>query len=367
MANKKVIISGGGTGGHVYPAIAIANSLRMLQPDIDILFVGANDRMEMEVVPKAGFRIKGLDVVGLQRKFTWKNLQFPVKLVKSLWIANSILREFKPDIVVGVGGYASGPTLEIANRMGIPTVIQEQNSYAGATNKLLANKAQKIFVAFPEMERFFPATKIYYTGNPIRQDIQQIVQKRAEGYLYYQLNQNKKTILLMGGSLGAKSLNEAVVANIQLLSGNEDIQVIWQCGKLYFEEYKNTQVAKLHNVVLLPFLERVDLAYSVADVVICRAGALTISEICMVQKPSVLVPSPNVAEDHQTKNAMSLVNSEAAVLVKDENANEVVQAALALLYDAELSNKFAFNLKKLARPDASQIIATEILKIINDN
>ena len=329
----KIIISAGGTGGHIFPAVAVADELKRQDPSIQILFVGALGKMEMERVPKAGYKIEGLPIAGLQRRLTlknvWLNLQLPFKLLNSMLKVKRILTDFKPNVAVGFGGFASGPTLRAAANMGIPTVLQEQNSYAGVTNKLLAEKAQVICVAYEGLEKFFPKDKIIITGNPVRSDIafSQNTEgvsspKKEEGLTYFNLDKNKKTIVIMGGSLGAKSLNIAIENNAQLIESKEDIQILWQCGRLYEEDFKNGKSAQLPNVQMRPFIDRMDLAYAVADVIIARAGALTISELCLAGTPSVLVPSPNVAEDHQTKNAMALVEKNAAILVKDSEAKD---------------------------------------------
>ena len=361
----KVIISGGGTGGHIYPAIAIADALKTEQKDIDILFVGAEGKMEMEKVPKAGYPIEGLWISGFHRKLTLRNLLFPFKLISSLWKAHRIIKRFKPDAVVGVGGFASGPTLEIASRLGIPTLIQEQNSYAGVTNKLLSKKANKICVAYQNMERFFPKEKIKWTGNPVRSDINDLVDRKEEGLTHFQLDKNKQTILLFGGSLGAKTLNEAMAANTEQIAKETDIQIIWQAGKLYYDAYKDTATAALPNVQIRPFLDRMDLAYAVADIVICRAGALTISELCIVGKPAVLIPSPNVAEDHQTQNALALVAKEAAQLIKDKEAKErMIPVAIHIMRNNTIKNELSRNIRQLVKPNAAQEIAKEVIKLI---
>lgn len=366
MVNKlKVIISGGGTGGHIFPAIAIAKAIQKIQPDAEILFVGAKGRMEMEKVPKAGYPIKGLWISGFQRKLTWQNLLFPLKLISSLLKARQIITTFKPDVAIGVGGYASGPLLEMATRMGVPALIQEQNSYAGATNKLLAKKVQKICVAYDKMERYFPKEKIIITGNPVRNDLVNIEATKAEAAAYFTLDVNKKTILIIGGSLGARTLNQAMAESTEWLRGRTDVQILWQCGGLYYEEYQNAQTSKLPNVLITAFIDRMDLAYKLADVAIARAGALTVSELCLVGIPAILVPSPNVAEDHQTKNAMSLVEKDAAILLKDADAKtQMIPRALQLLDDENLQYKLANNIRQLAKPHAAAEIAKEVLKLV---
>lgn len=361
---KRVIISGGGTGGHIFPAVAIANALKRLDPDTEILFVGAIGRMEMEKVPAAGYRIIGLDIQGFQRKSLWKNVLLPVKLLKSVLKARSIIKGFKPDVAVGVGGYASGPLLFAASQMGVPYLIQEQNSYAGITNKRLGKNAKRICVAFRGMEQFFPSDKILLTGNPIRKDSIDIAGKRAAAADYFQLSESKKTILLTGGSLGAGTLNKSILAGLEKLRTN-DVQVIWQTGKYYYESIRKQLGADVpENVKVLEFLNRMDLAYAMADVIISRAGAGTIAELCVVKKPVILVPSPNVAEDHQTKNAMALVQNRAAVLVADSVAErELVDIAISLLNDTERSRELSENIGLLALPEADEVIAKEVLSI----
>ena len=361
----KIIISGGGTGGHIFPAIAIADALMQLDAQTEILFVGAEGKMEMERVPKAGYKIIGLPIVGFQRKAIFKNLLFPLKLLKSLLKSRKIVTDFKPDVVVGVGGYASAPVLSAAQFNRIPTIIQEQNSYAGVTNKILSQKSQKICVAYPDMAKYFPAEKIIWTGNPVRKDILNLHHKRKEANVHFGLHDDWQTILVTGGSLGAFVLNESVAQSIDFLKKQNNIQIIWQCGKSYFDKYKNSAVAQLQNVKLLSFLEHIDWAYAAADVVICRAGALTISELCLAGKAAVLIPSPHVAEDHQTKNAMSLINCEAALFLKDSVATaEALKMAVAILSDTDLKHRLEQNILKLAKPDAAEDIAKEIFKQI---
>ncbi|WP_235296176.1 undecaprenyldiphospho-muramoylpentapeptide beta-N-acetylglucosaminyltransferase [Portibacter marinus] len=360
----RLIISGGGTGGHIYPAIAIANAIKKIQPDAEILFVGAKGKLEMEKVPKAGFPIEGLWISGFHRKLTLRNLMFPIKLFSSLFKAGNIVRKFKPDVVVGVGGYASGPLLQMATSRKIPALIQEQNSYAGVTNKLLAAKVKKICVAYPNMEQFFPSEKIVFTGNPVRKDIVDLGDKYKEAMVHYGLDPNKKTTLLFGGSLGAKTLNEAMQLNTKLIADHPYLQWIWQMGSIYYEDFVQSETAKLPNVKALAFLERMDLAYAAADVVVSRAGALTVSELCIVGKPAILVPSPNVAEDHQTKNAMALVNKNAAVLLKDEDARgQLVEQVTELLNNENEMSKLSQNIKTLAKVNAAKDIALEIIEI----
>jgi len=359
-----VIISGGGTGGHVFPAIAIADAIKAAAPDTEILFVGANGKIEMEKVPKAGYKIEGLNITGFQRKLTLRNLSFPFKLAASMLKAVMIVRKFRPDVAVGVGGYASGPVLKIANTFGIPTVLQEQNSFAGVTNRILASKANAVCVAYDGLERFFPKDKIIFTGNPVRKDIldKKINAEQAKQSLG--LNQNKKTVLIFGGSLGARTINEAVLANADALLGIKDVNIIWQVGKIYFDEYKNCRLSGQKDIKIIPFIEDMDMAYSAADIVVCRAGALTISELAILGKAAVLIPSPNVAEDHQTVNAMSLVNKGAAVLIRDVEAKEkLVTEIESLLRDEVRKSGLESNIKYFARPEAAKQIAAEILKI----
>jgi UDP-N-acetylglucosamine--N-acetylmuramyl-(pentapeptide) pyrophosphoryl-undecaprenol N-acetylglucosamine transferase len=358
----RVIISAGGTGGHVYPAIAVADRLRELDPEVEILFVGASGKMEMEKVPQAGYRIVGLNIRGLQRKLTVANLSFPFRLIGSLMKARRLIGEFKPDVVAGFGGYASGPTLYVASRKGIPTVIQEQNSYPGITNKLLAGRARKICVAYPGMEKFFPKDSLQLTGNPVRKDLHHLEDKRAEACRHFGLEPDKKTLLLFGGSLGARTLNNAMSAAEKMLSERDDIQVLWQMGKLYAEQFGASSTAKLPHVRAMAFIDRMDLAYSVADVVICRAGASTISELCLAGMVAILVPSPNVAEDHQTQNALTLVNAGAATMVTEADAvTGAVSSALELMMDRNKCASFRHQIRALATPNAAEEIAGEIL------
>ncbi len=361
----KIIISGGGTGGHIFPAIAIANAIKEIHPTADILFVGAEGKMEMEKVPQAGYQIIGLPVAGFQRKLTFKNFLFPFKLLSSLLKARGIIKSFKPDVAVGVGGYASGPLLFAAANNGIPTLIQEQNSYAGVTNKILSKKAKTICVAYQGMDRFFSKDKIVYTGNPVRKDILECKSKKQEGFQYFGLSEHVKTVFIMGGSLGARTINKSVIANLAMLV-EADVQVVWQTGKSYYKECLEV-VSNLNTdkIKVYEFIKDMNLAYSVADVVISRAGALSISELCLVQKPVILVPSPNVAEDHQTKNAMALVNIDAAQLIKDEVAERVlVPAVLKLIHNKEKQDLYSMNIAKLGKPYAAREIAAEVLKLI---
>lgn len=365
MKPPKIVISGGGTGGHVFPAIAIANAIKAKCADAEILFVGALGKIEMEKVPQAGYKIIGLDIKGLQRKITFDNLKFPWRLIKSLWKASNILKEFKADVAVGVGGYASGPLLYMASRNNIPCVIQEQNSYPGITNKLLAKKSDKICVAYEGMDAFFPKEKLMFTGNPVRAELMNVKDLRAKAIEHFQLDENKKTIFITGGSLGAKTLNESVLNFVDKINAS-DVQIIWQTGRFYYSTIVENATNKFREgVKIFEFISSMDMAYAVADVIVARAGAGTISELCLVGKPVILVPSPNVAEDHQTKNAMALVKNNAAVLVKDNDAKqELIPTALNLLEDKKQMELLSIEIKKLAMPNAADIIAEEVLKLV---
>lgn len=365
----RILITGGGTGGHVFPAIAIADAIKRMQPDAEFLFVGAKGKMEMERVPQAGYPIEGLNIAGFQRGFSLdslrRNLTFPFKLASSTLRAKRIVRQFMPDVVVGTGGYASGPVMRAAQRMGIPTVIQEQNSYAGVTNRLLAKNASRICVAYDQMEQYFPAEKIVFTGNPVRQDILDLDNKHAQGLQHYGLSPDKKTIAVIGGSLGARTLNRALADNTALFANRPDVQVLWQCGRFYESEYSNSDTARLPNVQIRAFIDRMDLLYAAADLIISRAGALSISELCLVGKPVILVPSPNVAEDHQTKNALALVEKSAARLVRDAEAVEkMIPEALMLLEKEALMFSLGENIRHLGRPKAADNIATVVLGLV---
>jgi UDP-N-acetylglucosamine--N-acetylmuramyl-(pentapeptide) pyrophosphoryl-undecaprenol N-acetylglucosamine transferase len=361
----KIIISGGGTGGHIFPAIAIANAIKEKYPTTEILFVGAEGKMEMEKVPAAGYSIIGLPIMGLQRRLTFENLKFPFKLLASMLKANKIIKDFNPDVVVGVGGYASGPLLKAATKRGIPALIQEQNSYPGITNKLLANKVQKICVAYQGMERFFPKDKIIITGNPVRQDIKNMEEKRVLGLEHFGLQPTKKIVLVIGGSLGARTINESIEASLEAFAQN-NVQLLWQTGSWYAERAaKAVEYFTSLGIKTMPFITKMDYAYAVADVVISRAGASSISELCLVGKPSVFVPSPNVAEDHQTKNAMALVNQNAAILVKDIEAKEnLVQETLSLIKDEAKQALLKENITKMAFKNSASIIADEVVKLV---
>ena len=362
--HKRVIISGGGTGGHIFPAISIANALRKIDPYTEILFVGAEGRMEMEKIPAAGYRIIGLPVAGLYRSLTLKNFSVLIKLLKSLNKAKKVIREFAPDVVVGVGGYASGPVLRQAGRMGIPTLIQEQNSYAGVTNKLLAKRASAICVAYDGMEKYFPAEKIIKTGNPVRQNFDNLDSLQDEALSYFNLTKEFPVILVLGGSLGAGSINNSLSENINKLR-DSDCQWLWQTGKYYFENVKAlVSLSFSGNISVHGFINRMDYAYAAADIIVSRAGAGTISELCLVGKPAILIPSPNVAEDHQTRNAEALSTRNAAILIKDSQAvNTLVDEAIKLISDKTGREKLSENILKLANRDADKRIAEEVLKI----
>jgi len=363
--HKRVIISGGGTGGHVFPAISIANALRKLEPDIEILFVGAEGRLEMEKVPAEGYNIVGLPVVGLNRKNPLKNINVFIKYIKSLKIASRILKDFKPDVVVGVGGYASVSVLMRASALKIPVVIQEQNSFAGVANRMLAKKASVICVAYDGMEKYFPASKIIKTGNPVRLKSDNIRNNKEEALKYFGISGKEPVILVLGGSLGAGSINKCLAENIEKIIAS-NIKWIWQTGKYYFENVNAlVSVTQAWNVVVMAFIDRMDLAYSVSDIIVSRAGAGTISELCIAGKPVVLIPSPNVAEDHQTKNAMALAARDAAIVIKDnEVAGRLLPEIFSLINDEEKRKRLSENIKNLAMIDSDIMIAREILKLM---
>lgn len=373
----RIIISGGGTGGHIFPAVSIANAIRELCPEAEILFVGAEGRMEMQRVPDAGYRIIGLPVAGFDRQHLWRNFSVILKLLRSQWKARKIIKEFRPQVAVGVGGYASGPTLKTAGMMGIPTLIQEQNSYAGVTNKLLAQKADRICVAYEGMEKFFPSEKILLTGNPVRQSLLDNQITRETAASAFGFNPNLKTVLVLGGSLGARTINQTLAAGLALMKAHPEVQFIWQTGKIYIDQVKaaitaftgeavrNARVGSIPNLYVTDFIKNMNNAYTLADLVISRAGAGSISEFCLLGKPVILVPSPNVAEDHQTKNALALVNKDAALYVKDGEAQEkLLDTALETVADDELLKQLSINIAKLALPDSARIIAEEVLKLI---
>ena len=362
----RVIISGGGTGGHIFPAVSIANAIKELRPDAQILFVGAEGRMEMQRVPDAGYQIIGLPVAGFDRKHLWKNVAVLLKLVRSQWKARNIIRQFRPQVAVGVGGYASGPTLKMAGMMGVPTLIQEQNSYAGVTNKLLAQKARRICVAYDGMEKFFPANKIIMTGNPVRLNLLAEKPEREQAIRSFGLNPEKKTILILGGSLGARTINNTLIAGLQLIRRTTDVQFIWQTGKIYHQQVTEAVKAagEIPNLFVTDFIKDMAAAYAAADLVISRAGAGSISEFCLLNKPVILVPSPNVAEDHQTKNALALVNKQAAIYVKDAEAeNKLLPVALETIANAEKLSELSENIAHLALPDSAVVIAKEVIKL----
>jgi UDP-N-acetylglucosamine--N-acetylmuramyl-(pentapeptide) pyrophosphoryl-undecaprenol N-acetylglucosamine transferase len=361
----KFIISGGGTGGHIFPAISIANAIKKIDSEADILFVGALGRMEMERVPAAGYPIEGLPVSGFDRKHLFRNIKVLINLVRSLLLARRIIRRFKPNVAIGVGGYASAPILRAASGFGIPTLIQEQNSYAGVTNKLLAKKAAKICVAYEGMDRFFPKEKVILTGNPVRQDLFSVAPKTLEAYQYFGFEPTKKTLLIVGGSLGARTINQSVMAQLDQLN-KADIQIIWQTGKLYIDDaHKTAEPFTSNRLLVTDFISRMDFAYSIADLVVSRAGASSISELCLLSKPVILVPSPNVAEDHQTQNALALVRKNAAVMIRDAEAKEqLIAQALKLINNTEALTKLSDNILKLAEKNSANRIAEEIMKLI---
>ena len=361
-----VIISGGGTGGHIFPAIAIANALKNRVPDVNILFIGAKGKMEMEKVPAAGYPIEGLWISGLQRKLTLKNLTFPLKVISSMIKARKIISRFKPDVVIGVGGFASGPTLRVASNKGIPTLIQEQNSFPGITNKLLAKKVNRICVAYEGMEKYFPKEKIVLTGNPIRKEMVEIQGKKEEALKLFNLSSEKPVVLVIGGSQGALSINKSIHAQLDQFVEN-GIQLIWQTGKYYFNSAENAvKDFQSMGIRAVAFIDRMDYAYSLANVIISRAGAIAISEICAVGKPAIFVPLPSAAEDHQTKNAQALVDKNAALLIKDHEANNLlVNSVIKLIQDKEKQIELSQNLVKLAKKDADEKIADEILALVN--
>lgn len=362
MSNFKFILSGGGTGGHIYPAIAIANELKAQFPDCEILFVGAKDKMEMQKVPQAGYPIKGLWIAGLQRKLTLQNLMFPVKVIDSLIKSRRIIKAFKPDVVIGTGGFASGPLLRAASVMNIPIVVQEQNSFPGITNKILSKRASVICVAYDNLERFFPKNKIKLTGNPVREDLISIDTKRLDALTYFALDATKNTLLILGGSLGSRRINQLIAKEIDFIT-NQNIQVIWQCGKLYFDEYSHFN--EKPNVKVVSFIDRMDLVYAAADIIISRAGASSVSELCLVGKPVIFIPSPNVAEDHQTKNAKAIVDKNGAILLKESELDGKFQTVFStLIADEKQQDELGIQIRKLAKPNATQDIVKEISKLI---
>jgi len=358
-----ILISGGGTGGHIYPAIAIANELKLRYPNSKFLFVGAKDKMEMEKVPQAGYEIKGLWIAGIQRKITFKNVLFPFKLLSSLLKSRRIIKQFKPNIAIGTGGFASGPALLMASLNKIPTLIQEQNSYPGITNKLLAKKSHKICVAYDHLERFFPADKILKTGNPVRQDLLLIHTKRDASLSFFNLDKNKKTVLVLGGSLGARRVNELIESQLDFFN-QQNLQVIWQCGKLYnlaYQKYNDLAHVQVH-----PFINQMGMAYAASDFIISRAGASSVSELCIVGKPVLFIPSPNVAEDHQTKNAKSVVDQNAAIMIKESELDSFAVVFETLLKDQGKQQSLSENIKALALPSATSDIVNEIEKLLKN-
>jgi UDP-N-acetylglucosamine--N-acetylmuramyl-(pentapeptide) pyrophosphoryl-undecaprenol N-acetylglucosamine transferase len=360
----RILISGGGTGGHVYPALAIADAFRKKHPNAKIEFVGAEGRMEMEKVPQYGYEIHGLWISGIQRKNMWKNILLPFKMLSSWLKVRKIINNFKPDAVVGVGGYASGPLLHIAAMQKTPSLIQEQNSYPGITNKILAKKADTICVAYEGLEKFFPANKVVVTGNPVRDFGKNLDALKNEAYKYFGLNPALPVILVVGGSLGARSINQSILQNINQVA-NRPVQLLWQTGKFYFEDIQKSLSAKHENIHIKAFIDKMEYAYAVADVVVSRAGAISISELSMIGKPVILVPSPNVAEDHQTKNAQVLEKENAAILIRDSEAmTELVPCMLLLANDKNRQNSLAQNILKLAKPNAAERIVEEIEKLI---
>lgn len=361
MRQPKFMISGGGTGGHIYPAIAIAKELKVRFPEADLLFVGAKDKMEMQKVPQEGFTIEGLWIAGLQRKLTFQNLLFPIKLISSLMKSLVIIKKFKPDVVIGTGGFASGPLLQMANFLNIPTVIQEQNSYPGITNKLLSKKANTICVAYENLDRFFPKEKLILTGNPVRQDLMDSENKRDAAITYFNLDASKKTLLVLGGSLGARRINQLIEKELTFFA-SQNVQIIWQCGKFYLDEYKKYNSK---NVQVLAFVDRMDLVYAAADIVISRAGASSVSELSIVGKPVIFIPSPNVAEDHQTKNAMAVVNKEGALMLKENQLVDNFTTVFSdLVTNEKLQKQLSENIKKIAKIQATSDIVDEIVKLI---
>lgn len=362
---NKVIISGGGTGGHIFPAIAIANQIKAEFPEVEILFIGAEGKMEMKKVPEAGYKIEGLPIRGLQRKLSIKNLLLPFKIIASLRKAKSIIIAFQPDVVIGVGGYASAPTLYEATKLKIPTVIQEQNSFPGKTNRFLGKRVTKICVAYNGLERFFPAGKIEFTGNPVRKEVVQMDEEKVDALDFFKLNPNQKVILVVGGSLGARTLNESIVERIKDFQRN-DIQVLWQCGKMQYKTMKaQVKGMRMNGIVLVEFIKEMNKAYAVADIIVSRAGAIAIAELCIIGKPTILVPSPNVAEDHQTKNAMALVEKEAVLMVKDSDAREMlVNRVFTLAENEEEQKRLANNCKKEGIRNADERIVQVIKEVV---
>ncbi|WP_400076730.1 undecaprenyldiphospho-muramoylpentapeptide beta-N-acetylglucosaminyltransferase [Winogradskyella sp. R77965] len=362
MSNYKFILSGGGTGGHIYPAVAIADELKIRYPDAEFLFVGASDRMEMDKVPQAGYKIEGLWISGIQRKLTIKNMAFPFKLMSSLLRSRKIIKSFKPDVVIGTGGFASGPLLQVATSKKIPSLIQEQNSYPGITNKLLGKKVNTICVAYEGLEKFFPKEKIKLTGNPIRKDLLEVKSKQIEGKDAFKLIHSKHTLLVLGGSLGARRINQLIEANLETFKA-QNVQVIWQCGKLYYNQYKGYN--EIDNVQVHAFLNTMDLAYAAADVIISRAGAISVSELCIVGKPVIFIPSPNVAEDHQTKNAKAVADKNAAILIREKDLDSDFENQFSELISNEDNRKqLSKSIRALALVNATNDIVDEVEKLL---
>jgi UDP-N-acetylglucosamine--N-acetylmuramyl-(pentapeptide) pyrophosphoryl-undecaprenol N-acetylglucosamine transferase len=364
MSNYKFILSGGGTGGHIYPAIAIADELKSRYPDAEFLFVGASDRMEMDKVPQAGYKIEGLWISGIQRKLTLKNLMFPLKLIISLLRSRKIINTFKPDVVIGTGGFASGPVLQVATSKNIPCLIQEQNSYPGITNKLLGKKVNTICVAYDGLEKFFPKEKLKLTGNPIRKDLLEVNSKQIEGKDAFTLIHSKHTLLVLGGSLGARRINQLIEANIDFFE-THNVQVLWQCGKLYYDQYKSYNTLKF--VQVHAFINNMDMAYAASDIIISRAGAISVSELCIVGKPVIFIPSPNVSEDHQTKNAKAVADKTAAILIKEKDLDTDFQNQFSdLISNEEKRNELSENIEALALVNATNDIVNEVEKLLKN-
>ncbi|WP_372944624.1 undecaprenyldiphospho-muramoylpentapeptide beta-N-acetylglucosaminyltransferase [Muriicola sp.] len=362
MDSYRIILSGGGTGGHIYPAIAIANECKRRFPEAEILFVGAKDRMEMEKVPQAGYEIKGLWISGLQRKLTIRNLLFPLKVISSLIRARNIVKSFQPDVVIGTGGFASGPVLRVASGMGIPCVLQEQNSYAGITNKLLAGKVDRICVAYSGMEKFFPKEKIVFTGNPVRSSLVNLPEAASGSYGFFDLDPEKKTLFVLGGSLGSRRINQLIESQLPYFE-KLGLQLVWQCGAMYYEQYKHLTS---DTVKVYGYLNEMEHGYRISDIIISRSGAGSVSELCMVGKPVLFIPSPNVAEDHQTKNAMALVEEKAAVMLAEKDLDAEFKTVFGQLMDSGPSREeLSRNIKKLARPRATEDIVDEIVELLN--
>lgn len=358
----RILISGGGTGGHIYPAIAIANELKSRFPQCEILFVGASDKMEMQKVPQAGYKIEGLWISGIQRSLSLENLKFPFKLMNSLIKSRKIVKKFKPDVAIGTGGFASGAVVKVAAQMGIPTVIQEQNSYPGITNKLLSKNAKAICVAYEGLDKFFPKEKIVFTGNPVRQDLLNVAENRQDAIKHFDLNANKKTLLVLGGSLGARRMNQLIEKEMDFIL-DQNVQIIWQCGKFYFEEYKKYN--EKEGVQVLSFIDRMDLVYAAADMIISRAGASSVSELAIVGKPTIFIPSPNVAEDHQTKNAKAIADKNGAILIKESELDIRFKDVFSeVVQNEELQSELSQNIKSLAKPNATKDIVDEVVKLV---